>query len=197
MLTAADLILKHYMEKKLAMQLPSDADLSRLGKEFSEIETAQFTELVRLAPDKNYYLLREITVIPNFWSFIYVRNLDIGFSALGFLDTLISPRVKKTFLRFLQLLAVCAAVFYFFYIKMQYALPFSLIISGGLGNSINRLYSGYVIDFIKWYIPSSRIALFNPWPIFNLADSLIVIGSAILLFNVLTEKKNEFQRDSK
>jgi len=59
------------------------------------------------------------------------------------------------------------------------ALPFSLIIAGALGNVIDRLRFGYVVDFVQWYWKSFH------WPVFNLADSCIVVGATLmLLFSV-------------
>lgn len=59
------------------------------------------------------------------------------------------------------------------------ALPFALVIAGALGNLVDRLRFGYVIDFIDvLYWPGKH------WPVFNIADSCIVVGAiALVLFS--------------
>jgi signal peptidase II len=57
----------------------------------------------------------------------------------------------------------------------QDALPFSLIIGGALGNAIDRLRHGHVVDFIQLYY--DRWA----WPAFNVADSAISVGAVMIL----------------
>jgi len=63
------------------------------------------------------------------------------------------------------------------------SLSFALILGGAAGNLIDRAYYGYVIDFIqvyydKWYFPT-----------FNIADSAIFCGAALMLFLTFFEKK--------
>jgi signal peptidase II len=55
------------------------------------------------------------------------------------------------------------------------ALPYALIIGGALGNLIDRVRYGHVVDFIDWYWRGYH------WPAFNIADSAIVGGAVILL----------------
>jgi signal peptidase II len=55
-------------------------------------------------------------------------------------------------------------------------LPFALIISGAIGNLIDRIRFGYVIDFIDVYWRQSH------WPAFNIADSCISVGAVLLVF---------------
>jgi signal peptidase II len=55
------------------------------------------------------------------------------------------------------------------------ALPFALIIAGALGNLVDRLRLGYVVDFVQWYWRDFQ------WPVFNLADSCIVVGATLLV----------------
>jgi signal peptidase II len=63
------------------------------------------------------------------------------------------------------------------------AAPFALVIGGALGNVIDRLLHGHVIDFIQWYWRD------HYWPAFNLADSAIVGGAVgIALFGLLQGK---------
>ena len=64
----------------------------------------------------------------------------------------------------------------------------ALVLSGAIGNVIDRLIYGYVIDFIDWYIEGYH------WPAFNIADSAIVIGAIMLLIDSLffaERKENE------
>ncbi len=59
------------------------------------------------------------------------------------------------------------------------ALPFALVIGGALGNVIDRLQHGQVVDFIQWYWRG------HYWPAFNIADSAIVGGAVgIALFGL-------------
>lgn len=55
------------------------------------------------------------------------------------------------------------------------ALPFALIIGGALGNLVDRLRFGYVVDFIDVYWGSYH------WPAFNVADSAISVGAVLLV----------------
>jgi len=57
----------------------------------------------------------------------------------------------------------------------------ALIIGGALGNLVDRALLGHVVDFIQVSIPAIQLAIFNPWPAFNIADSAIFVGVAILL----------------
>jgi signal peptidase II len=60
------------------------------------------------------------------------------------------------------------------------ALPFALVIGGAIGNVIDRLLHGHVVDFIQWYWQD------HYWPAFNVADSAIVAGAiGIALFGLL------------
>jgi signal peptidase II len=66
----------------------------------------------------------------------------------------------------------------------------ALIIGGALGNGIDRIRLGWVVDFLDL----SRLAF--PW-IFNVADSAITIGVLVLLYHYLTDKKPTDTLDAK
>ena len=57
------------------------------------------------------------------------------------------------------------------------AISLSIILGGAIGNVIDRIYYGYVIDFLDIYIGSSH------WPAFNVADSAICIGAVLLIID--------------
>lgn len=59
-------------------------------------------------------------------------------------------------------------------------LSISMIIAGGIGNTLDRLLNGYVIDFIN----------FSFWPAFNIADTFITIGAMILIFTYFNPLKS-------
>jgi len=129
----------------------------------------------------------DIEVIPGFWSFRYSANDDIGFSLLRFLDNILNKEQKLFVLVFFQLAATIAvAIFYFFIKKWKYLLPLAFIVSGGLGNAINRIMRGAVIDYIMWYYGDFT------WPIFNLADVYAVIGifSFVIIFYFFSKEKS-------
>lgn len=60
-----------------------------------------------------------------------------------------------------------------------------LVIGGAIGNAIDRLHWGAVADFFSISIPFIPLALFNPWPSFNVADMGISIGVLIVLVDGL------------
>jgi signal peptidase II len=58
----------------------------------------------------------------------------------------------------------------------------ALILGGAIGNLWDRLVSGHVVDFLLFYIGSYQ------WPVFNFADSAIVVGAGLLVFEILFTK---------
>ncbi len=87
---------------------------------------------------------------------------------------------------FFMLVSIAAVGFILYYYRrlsdrqryMQIA--FALVLSGAVGNFIDRLARRYVIDFVEWHWwnrPDLR------WPTFNVADSLIVVGVALLMLH--------------
>ena len=63
------------------------------------------------------------------------------------------------------------------------AFPLALVVGGAIGNVIDRLQHGHVIDFVQWYVGE------HYWPAFNIADSAVVGGAiGIALFGLLSGK---------
>ncbi len=110
-----------------------------------------------------------ITIIDNFLYFTYVRNTGVAFSMF--------PNNRYLVL-IMSLLIIIGIIGYVYKNRPDNNLEkvgYSLILGGAIGNFINRMVNGYVTDFVDTII-------FNyDYPIFNLADTFIVIGVIILL----------------
>ncbi|WP_295388320.1 signal peptidase II [uncultured Thiodictyon sp.] len=65
------------------------------------------------------------------------------------------------------------------------AAALALIIGGAIGNLIDRVLLGHVIDFIQVWLPWIPLQLFNPWPAFNIADSAITAGVVVMIVHTL------------
>ena len=65
----------------------------------------------------------------------------------------------------------------------------TVIIAGGLGNLIDRIFRGYVVDFIK--------VLFIDFPVFNFADILVTCGSFMLIIYLIIDIYNDSRKKSK
>ncbi len=135
----------------------------------------------------------DVVVIPGFWSFHYIGNPDTGFSFLRTLglDSLLSPRLKIGVIVAVQFLGVLVAAWFFFSPRNYLGtwvkrLPLALIAAGGLGNAIDRLIRGFVVDYVHWYLNGV-----GSWPIFNLADTYTVCGALALIAFLLFTKKEK------
>ena len=130
-------------------------------------------QTVKLLIVSNMKIYESIPIIKNFFSITYVRNDGAAFSIL---------RHKSNFLILITFLVL---LFLFLYIQKQKemkkneAICFGLLLSGILGNLIDRLLSGQVIDYFDF-----KIFGFN-YPVFNLADCFIVIGILGMCFMII------------
>lgn len=90
---------------------------------------------------------------------------------------------------FFTVLAVAAAAFFMFQIyhsrqKIVQNVGFAMIAGGALGNMLDRLRIGMVVDFLDFHWQDMH------WPAFNLADSAIFIGVALVLLAEFCRKKS-------
>ena len=92
----------------------------------------------------------------------YTTNTGAGFSIL---------QGQTTLLIFISLI-VLGLILYYRKKEPEYGIPLAFIFAGTLGNLIDRLYFGYVRDFIDLKV----------WPIFNIADLAMVIGVILIIY---------------
>lgn len=121
----------------------------------------------------------EIVVIKNFFSFFYVENRGAAFGIF---------QNKVGFLTLITLAVMLAIIYYFIKYKPSskiLKISLALIISGAIGNLIDRIYYKYVVDFLTLHY--KEIYYF---PTFNIADTLVVSGTILLAIYFVREDKN-------
>lgn len=117
--------------------------------------------------------LRESYEVLSFFSFTYARNYGAAFSFLG--DAGGWQRYLFTGIAF------AVSIFLLYSLKKNSIekrwenIAFSLVLSGAIGNMMDRLMFGYVVDFLDFDLGFYR------WPTFNVADITIFIGAAMLI----------------
>ncbi len=130
-------------------------------------------------------LFDAIEIIPGYLRISYVRNSGVAF---GLFDGHPSPW-KPYLLAAMAVVAVVVIVVYSWHIPSARVLLQSALAAtagGILGNFIDRIMHGSVVDFIEFHIRDS----FH-WPTFNVADSAITIGIAMLLIDALQHSDHD------
>jgi len=125
-----------------------------------------------------------ITVVAGFFDITHIHNPGGAFGLMA--------NLSKTVRTVVFLLASSAAVGLIFYLYVKVppsyaflAVGFSLIFGGAIGNLIDRVRLGVVVDFLDVYLGNYH------WPAFNVADSAITVGIFIFGFHLLFKKMPE------
>lgn len=125
----------------------------------------------------NYFELYESkTIIDGFFSLTYVQNFGAGFS--------IMQNARTTFL---IITPICLIAFTYLFIKSNDKLSKTallLMISGTIGNFIDRIVRIYVVDFLDFIIFGWD------FPIFNVADIFLTIGVCLYIIALIKEEKD-------
>ena len=126
-------------------------------------------------------LHQNIAVIPGLFDITHIHNPG---GAFGFMSG-VSSKLRSIIFLFISSLAV--GLIFYFYKKTPPSLPwlaaaFALIFGGAIGNLVDRLRFGVVVDFLDFYIGNWH------WPAFNIADSAITIGIIIFIVHLLFKK---------
>ncbi|MFN7181783.1 MAG: signal peptidase II [Planctomycetota bacterium] len=116
----------------------------------------------------------EIMLIPKIVNFEYVTNTG------GFWGVLRGHNKIITIINIIVFPLLFVIFKKFIFISWWQRLGLGLIIGGALGNILDRIFLGYVRDFVH--------LIFIPWPVFNGADIFISLGAIIMLLSLLKEK---------
>lgn len=120
----------------------------------------------------------EVLEITSFFNLVLVRNTGISFG-------IFSNGVSPTILVCLALIVTFGLIWFIFHNDTSYyRLPGAIIIGGALGNIVDRIRYGSVVDFLDFHLYQYH------WPAFNIADSAVVVGvSALFLLSFLEENR--------
>jgi signal peptidase II len=132
--------------------------------------------------DRTFRLYESVPVVENFFHLTYVRNKGAAFGIFA------DSAVRVPFLISVSLVASLGILWYLGKLRDSQVLTnfaLSLIFGGAVGNLIDRVRFGEVIDFLDahWYQ--------YHWPAFNVADSAISVGVALLLIDMLREERRK------
>lgn len=137
-------------------------------------------QLTKIYIDTAFALFESITVIENFFNITYVRNPGAAFGILS------DSAIRIPFFISVSVIATIGILWYLRKVDaadrwQHFAL--GLIFSGAVGNLIDRIRLGEVIDFLDahWYQ--------HHWPAFNVADSAICVGVAVMFLCTWREER--------
>lgn len=130
---------------------------------------------------QRFRLHESLTVIPNFFDLVYVRNYGAAFGLGNGASSSLVP----------LLLTAGAIGVFIFVVFYSFRLPVSdrlmqtalhLVMGGAIGNLVDRFRFGYVVDFLDFYVVVGGQE--RHWPAFNIADSAITVGIVLLMLDM-------------
>ena len=129
-------------------------------------------------------LFHSIPVIPGFFSITHIQNPG---GAFGFMS---HQHSSVRSILFVLITAIAMVLIFFLYKNIPRTHPilatgFALIFGGAVGNLIDRIRFGKVVDFLDLYVGKWH------WPAFNVADSAITVGMVIFVVHLVFKKMPE------
>lgn len=149
-------------------------DCNMLLWSFLTILIIIFDQLTKYWVVENIGLTDSIKIIPGVFDFVYVKNTGAAFSFLS------DKTYGIVFLSIISILFCIGVILFIIKYKPKHKLlltALSLMFSGAVGNVIDRIIRGFVVDFIE--------ATFINFPVFNVADIAITIGAVLLIIYVI------------
>ena len=139
--------------------------------------------------ESSYFDPNRITVIEDFFYLVHIGNQGAAWGMFS------------EYSGILTVLSFAVLLFIFCFRKQlelhrgTVQIAFGLLIGGILGNLIDRIRVGHVVDFIDIHLPFTLpyILPFGRWPAFNIADSAIVVGMLFYLLLSLSDTKEKIQ----
>jgi len=131
-------------------------------------------------------LYSHIQVIPGFFQLTHTENTGAAFSLFADSNAHWKTAMLIVF-SMIALIVVSVLLWKNHHAHVATGIGLSLIMGGALGNLWDRLARGRVVDFLLFYVKRYQ------WPVFNLADSAIVVGAGLLVLEILFHKSSAHQ----
>lgn len=141
-------------------------------------------QFVKIVVKSTLPLYQSKVVLGDFFLLTHVQNTGAAFSiSLG------SQAFNRGFFIIMTIIAIIFVVYLIYRstTKLQ-LISMSLIIGGAIGNLIDRILFGYVTDFVDIDFPD---IIMQRWPVFNLADSSIVIAISLLILDMIINRDTD------
>ena len=122
-----------------------------------------------------------LSIIPGFFNFTYIRNTGAAFGILAQAN----PTFRVPFFVIVPLVALISIGLIFRRLPsadLKLSTALSLVIGGAVGNLIDRVTLNYVVDFLDFHWRYDY-----HFPAFNIADSAICVGVAVLMWDLMTQ----------
>jgi len=129
----------------------------------------------------NFELHQSVEIIRGFFNITYIRNAGVAF---GMFSNLKGSFIPIIFIA-IYIVAIISIVILYRETHGYSHIALSLIFSGAIGNLIDRIFRGEVVDFLDFHWQNHH------WPAFNVADSCITVGVGLLMITMI---KNRGQR---
>ena len=141
-------------------------------------------QITKAAITSRFMLHEAYPVIPGLFNLVYVLNPGAAF---GFLADA-SATFRYVF--FTGITVVAAGLIVYYLVKTNprnliLASSLTLIFGGAIGNLIDRIRFGSVVDFLDFYLGAAH------WPAFNVADSAITVGAALMIWEMILHRKEK------
>ena len=122
-------------------------------------------------------LHESVTIVPGLLSFTHVRNTGVAFGLLNSADIPLKPALM-TLIALVALVAIAYYAIQATSLEPLTRLGLAFILGGAVGNLIDRIAVGYVVDFVDVYLGEWHF-----WA-FNVADSAITVGAGLLILDL-------------
>jgi len=143
-------------------------------------------QITKAAISSSFAMHESYEVISGFFNLVYVTNPGAAF---GFLAGA-SATFRYIFFIGVTVIAILLIIYYLLKSKsgsIVIVISLTLIFAGAIGNLIDRIRFGAVVDFLDVYVGSSH------WPAFNVADSTITVGAILMIWEMIINRKKENQ----